>query len=490
MKRVLKRNGLYSLLQVIVTSGVYFIMYKYLLGTVGVELLGIWSLVLVTVSAARLSELGFASSVVKFVAKYRALGNEQKAGEITETALITVFSVILMVSLLAYYPLQSILGLLVPQGKLPFALLLLPYALVTLCINTVSGVMMAGLDGCQRMDIRNILLMVGIVINLGLVMYLLPEFGFIALAYSQLFQAILVLLASLIFLRRELPTFSILARWRKDHFLEIWRYAFTFQLTSILAMTYEPVTKGLLSYFGGLSMVGYYEMANRMVMQVRSLIVSVNRIFVPAVAEIVERDIEEVKALYLKSYEIFFSMNLVLFGGIAAITLPVSVVWIGENNHLFVSFSLLLIVGWMINSCIGSAFFFNQGTGNLRPNLIAHASIALLNIVMGLICGLIFGGYGVVAGWVIALIVGSLPLLVQYHSDNNVSMGEIVPKSALRVMLVVLLALLAAMFINMSIETHDVLSLLAITITYGLIVVSGLISSPVGRQISSLVKGR
>jgi len=490
MRDVLKRNGFFSLLQVIVTGGVYFFLYKYLLGTVGVELLGIWSLVLVSVASARLSELGFASSVVKFIAKYRALGNEKKAGEVTETALVTVFSVILIVSLLAYYPLQSILGFLVPEEKLSFALLLLPYALAALCINTVSGVMMAGLDGCQRMDIRNILLMVGILVNLGLVLMLLPEFGFIALAYSQLFQAILMLLGSLIFLKRELPTFHLLAKWRKGHFLEIWQYALTFQLTSVLAMTYEPVTKGLLSYFGGLSMVGYYEMANRMVMQVRSLIVSVNRIFVPAVAEIVERDIQELKSLYLKSYEIFFSMNLILFSGIAAITLPVSVVWIGESNQLFVSFSLLLIVGWMVNSIIGSAFFFNQGTGNLRPNLIAHASIALLNILMGIILGFFLGGYGVVVGWVLALIVGSLPLLVRYHVENGIALREIFPESAIRVMVVVLLAMFATTAISRSFEADGLSSLLIIVTAYGLIVIPGFFMTEIGRQMLLLVKNR
>ncbi len=488
MKEILKRNGIFALLQVLVTGAAYFFLYKYLLASVGVELLGVWALVLASVASARLSDLGFASSIVKFVAKYRAKGDELKAGEITETAVFTVFSVILIVSVLVYYPIQIILGYLVPEGKLSFALLLLPYALTSLCINTVSGVMMSGLDGCQRMDIRNILLMAGILINIGLVMSLLPEFGFIALAYAQLIQAVLLLLASWLFLRKELPSFHLVAKWKKEHFLEIWRYAFTFQFTSFITMTYEPVTKGLLSYFGGLSMVGYYEMASRMVMQVRSLIVSVNQIFVPAVAEIVETSPRKVKALYLSSYELFFSMNLILFGLLAVITLSVSELWIGAINKEFITFSWLLIAGWMVNTFIVSAFYFNQGTGNLRPNLIAQASIGGLNITLGMILGFLYGGYGVVAGWAVGLIAGSLPLLVRYHSDNKIPMTDIVPGSGRRILLAVLLALSVGILLPISIELEGIYSLLAGAVIYGLIVMPAVFTTVVGKKMLSLVK--
>jgi len=488
MKETLKRNGIFSLLQVLVTGVAYFFLYKYLLASVGAELLGVWALVLASVSSARLSDLGFSSSVVKFVAKYKAKGDVLKAGEITETALITVFSVILIVSLLVYYPIQVILGYLVPEEKISFALLLLPYALTSLCINTVSGVMMSGLDGCQRMDIRHILLMAGVLINIGLVMSLLPEFGFIALAYAQLVQAVLLLLASWLFLRKELSSFHLVAKWRKEHFLEIWRYAFTFQLTSFITMTYEPVTKGLLSYFGGLSMVGYYEMASRMVMQFRSLIVSVNQIFVPAVAGIVETSPRKVKALYLSSYELFFSMNLILCGLLAVITLSVSELWIGTTNKEFITFSWLLIAGWMVNTFTVNAYFFNQGTGNLRPNFICQASIGILNVTLGVILGFIYGGYGVVAGWAVGLMAGSLLLLIRYHSDNKIPMTDIVPGSVRRLLLAVLLALSVGILLPISIELEGIYSLLAGAVVYGLIVTPALFMTGVGKKILSLVQ--
>ncbi|GAV19884.1 polysaccharide biosynthesis protein [Mariprofundus micogutta] len=487
MKQVLKRNGIFTLLQVLVTGGVYFFLYKYLLDSIGVDLLGVWSLVLVSVASARLSELGFASSVVKFVAKYRAKGNENKASEITETALVTVFSIILIVSILSYYPLQVVLGFLIPQEKVSYALILLPFALITLCINTVSGVMMAGLDGCQRMDIRNVLMMSGILINLGLVIILLPDFGFIALAYSQLFQSLFILLTAWVFLRKELPSFHLMAKWRKNVFLEIWRYSITFQFTSVISMTYEPVTKGLLSYFGGLPMVGYYEMANRMVMQIRSLIVSVNRIFVPAVAEIVEIDVNRVKLLYLKTYDMFFSINLLLFGFLIVAVPAISDIWMGDSNQVFIVFSWLLVVGWMINTFAGSAFFFNQGAGSLRPNLIAHSLICVLNVTLGLFLGFVFGGFGVVIGWSLSLVVGSILLLIQYHLFNEIPMAQLIPESGWNTLLLVTFASSVVFGAIYLFDLHGANALLVCSVVYAVIVMLGLFMTLIGKRILALL---
>jgi hypothetical protein len=49
------------------------------------------------------------------------------------------------------------------------------------------------------------------------------------------------------------------------------------QAITISQMLYDPITKGLLVKFGGLDLAGYYEMANRLVVQLRGFIVSVVR---------------------------------------------------------------------------------------------------------------------------------------------------------------------------------------------------------------------
>jgi len=246
MKELLKKNSIYSIVQVIISGILLFFLYKFLLKNIGVELMGVWSLMLVTVSMGKLSELGFSSSVVKFVAEYRAASYFDDAISVVGTAVISVLFVVMTVAALVYYPMHHLLGLLLPDSVIDYGLLVLPYVLVTLCVNVIAGVFIAGLDGCQRIDLRSVLLVFGPCVNFISVIILLPEYGFIALAYSQLIQSILVLLLAFKFLSKEMGFLSL--KWKKRQFMAIWKYAFVFQVTSLTSMTYDPVTKVLLTY--------------------------------------------------------------------------------------------------------------------------------------------------------------------------------------------------------------------------------------------------
>ena len=66
-------------LQVIVTAATLFVLYRYLIHTLGVEALGIWSIVMASSTVLSVGELGLSDSIVKYMAKYLALGKNQIA---------------------------------------------------------------------------------------------------------------------------------------------------------------------------------------------------------------------------------------------------------------------------------------------------------------------------------------------------------------------------------------------------------------------------
>ena len=58
-------------------------------------------------------------------------------------------------------------------------------------------------------------------------------------------------------------------------------YGFHFQFITVCQALREPVTKALLTTFGGLAMTGFYDMASRWVVTFRELIVQANQVLVP-----------------------------------------------------------------------------------------------------------------------------------------------------------------------------------------------------------------
>jgi len=429
-KRQLLINAFSSVMQIIISGGVLFILYRFLLKTIGVDKLGVWSLVLATTSVTGIAQFGLSGSVVKFVAKYKAHDDIESVSGIIQTASISL-SVFIGIMLLIFYPLAKwILTFIMAEKGLSDALLILPFSLVSFWIGSVSGIFQSGIDGCQRIDQRTIVMVLSSIFYLLICMILVPKYGLLGLAYTQIGQSIFLLMGYWILLKRQVKMPIIPMKWDSKFFKEIFSYGINFQIISIVNMLFDPITKALLSRFGGLSVVGFYEMATRMVSYMRSFIISANQVIVPAIADLQENDPEKIKRVYLLNYQLLFFLSLPLFST-AIISAPIiSEIWIGYFESNFVFFTILLSVGWFLNVLAGPAYFMNLGTGELKWNVISHIAIGIMNLILGLVLGKYYGGIGVVAAWVISLSLGSSVIYISYHFKNNISLESLIPKES------------------------------------------------------------
>jgi len=424
-------NAIMSLAQIVLGSGVLFFLYRFLLKTIGVEQLGIWSLVLATTSVTQVANFGLSGSVVKFVAKYVARREDRNVSGVIQTAVISL-GVIIGTVLLAGYPLiKWVLGLVVPVNSLGLALSILPFALFSLWLTTITGVFQSGLDGFQKIYIRNLLMMGGSIFYALLCLAFAPKYGLIGLAYAQIINNTAILIVSCVLIKRFLPLLPVIPyQWDRTLFKEIISYGINFQIICITQMFYDPITKALLSKLGGLSMVGYYEMANRMVQQFRVLIVSANQVLVPAIADLQEKNSEKICSVYLTNYNLLFYLALPLYTLIIIGTPLISEIWIGHYEKIFVVFAILLAIGNFLNTLAAPSYFANLGTGALRWNVIGHIIIGILNALLGIILGFLFNGYGVIIAWVIALSFGSAVIYITYNLTNRIPVSELFPKDS------------------------------------------------------------
>jgi O-antigen/teichoic acid export membrane protein len=446
-RQVIKNAG-FSVAQVVFTAMILFVLYRYVLKTLGVEKLGIWSVVLATTSASRIGEIGLSGSVVKFVAKYTALADIEAVSRVIQTVTISI-ACLLGVLLLMIYPLLK-WGLehIMPVQAYREGLSLLPFAMFSLWITAIAGVFMSGLEGCQRYGRRSIIMIGSSAFYLFLVMKMVPVYGLKGMAYGQIIQAIGVLTISWTLLRWELkflPLFPF--QWHPALFRKIIGYSLNFQICTIAGMFYEPTTKVLLSKFGGLAMTGFFEMANRMVVQFRTLLVSANQVLVPVIAGLFETSPNRIQKVYEDSYCLFMYLALPYYTAIIVVTPFISEIWLGYYESTFVLFSILLTIGWLFNSLSAPAYFANLGTGKLRWNTLGHISIFILNVISGVLMGLFNGGFGVVVAWVLSLSVGSAIITISYYVENKIPFATLLPKENRKLILTSAIGVTVSMMI-------------------------------------------
>lgn len=414
--------------QTIVSGAVLFLLYRYLLGTLGASAIGVWSLVLAATSASRISDFGLTGSVVRFVAKHRARDDAEAVRGVIETAALSVALLFGALSPVLYGTLRWVVEHLVPAAAQPSAVHLVPLALGSLWLSAVAGVFQAGLDGCQRFDVRNAIVAGGNVLYLFLAVVLVPRFGLLGLGYVQVFQSLVLLIVIWIVLRRELECLPVLPRrWSRTRFAEMRAYGANFQLVTLLNLLFDFTTKALLGRLGSMSEVGYFDMASRMVLQIRALIVSANQLTVPVISGAQELAPERVRWVYERSVGWLSYCIAPLFGAVMAGAPLICLLWIGRPERTFTAFVLILAAGWAVNSFNGPSYFSNLGTGELRWNTRGHLVIAVLNPVLGYLLGRSFGAIGVVTGWVVALDLGSCLIVWHYHRSRRIPFRCLAP---------------------------------------------------------------
>ncbi len=473
-KRQILINAITSIVRVVIIGAVFFILYRFLLNTIGVEQLGIWSLVLATTSVTQIANFGLGGSVVKFVAKYVAREENKRVSGIIQTAAISV-GVFVGLTLLICYPIAKlVLRLVIPNESFPLALSILPYAFFALWFMVVTSIFQAGLDGYQRIDLRSTLLMGGAILHLLLCFIFAPKYGLMGVAYARVIQNIAVLFSSWFLLKRCIPLLPIFRfKWNKSLFKEIIGYGLNYQVISISSMFYDPLTKALLSKFGGLSMVGYYEMASKMIQQLRLLIVSANQVLFPAIANLKEKTPEKIQSVYLTSYQLVFYLALPLFSLIIVCTPLISVLWIGYYENIFVTFGILLAIGWFLNTLGAPAYYANLGIGELRWNVVSYITVTLGNAILGFLLGMLYGGIGVVVAWIVSLAVGGSIIYLSYHIRHKIPLLELMPKASKLIMIACLVSVISALIIQNkldhslnTIETNSVILLSFLIIVF------------------------
>lgn len=414
-KQQTKKNVVFAGLQIVLSGISLFVLYKILLVQIGIELIGVWSIVMAFSAFLRTGDFGFAGSIVKFVSENVTKGDMKKVENIINTSITSVSVILGFLLIISYFIIPRFLPLFVSKEYLDLALELFPYSIISVWLAVLGTLVIFVFDGINRVDIRSSFLVVSNLLLVGLSIVAVYSFGFIGLGYAQVAHAGIQLLIAWILLNKHLKIESF-SPFSFDFvlFKEMFSYSVHLQVASLMAMLLEPISKLFLGYFGTMSSVGYFEMANRLVMQVRNIIVNANQALVPMITK-AHTENEDLKSSYMTTLKVLFVVSLCFYSFIGILTSFISEIWIGNYNQDFVYFTYILLISHGINTLAGAAYFTNIGTGNVKYNTISHLIMAIVNVTLGILLGYFYKDYGVITAYGLSLICGTIWLIINFY---------------------------------------------------------------------------
>ena len=425
--RQIINNSVITFIQIIVVSLSVFYLYRYIIFSIGIEKLGLWSLILSVTSLANIGNFGFTGSLVKYSAEL-SIRDEYKVINAILNASVVSIIILLMVLLSSVYFLSFFfLEYIVEDNWLEISRGLLFYALLSLFINIIASLYFSILEGLNLSFLKSVALIFATIIYVALSILLLDKFDLMGLAYAQLVQAISFLIMGLIMSKIYIPNFKLLFfKWHKSLMKDVYSYGFNFQLIGISLMLYDPITKTILSKYVGLDFVGIFELATKLVKQIRALTSGAIQNLIPKIVKINRLNNKE---KIIDAYKKINNINLILTFSTLVLLIPLSkslsIILIDQKNMSFIIVLICLTIGWFISSVAVPAYMVNLGTTNLKWNVMSHILIGILNFLLCLIVAHYFGnGVNVVLSWVFSLILGSLIIIYEFHKRNKISFNE------------------------------------------------------------------
>lgn len=452
MKKITYFNAAVSSIQVIITGLVLFFTYKFLLRELGADLLGVWSLIMATSSIANLANFGLTSGLVKFVAEYHALGRDNQLYNLIFTSIVSMVLFLLIAIIGVYWGAHFFLGYFIDNRFLFVALNVLPFSLICLFLNTLGGVFTSVLEGFQKNYLRHFIYIFGLIFFAIFTYILTPKYQILGVVYAQIIQSclILVLAAFIVIKLYKIYPSSLryLWGWNRLMFRNLMSYGTKFQLVSLSQMFIDPTTKMLLSKYGGIQLVAYYEMANRLISQIRSLIISANQVIIPVIAEASVKEKERIRLIYIKTFRLILSIEVPLVSLLIIFIPLISFIWIGylENNFMF--FLYILSFCTIILTLNGPAYFGILGEGKLNMMTITYTLSAIFNILFAYLFILFTERFGAFLGNVMTSILATIIMSYMYQRRHNIKLRDLFTRQEYIIFLVGVIICIVSIILN------------------------------------------
>lgn len=446
IKNTLVKNSLFSILQIVLSTLSYVVIYFLILHRLGKPELGVWSIITSLPIAISVFGSGVSGCVLRYIPVYNVKNDKKAFNEILFNGILfnVLFGGIIVV--LGYFFSSEILRFLFSEKSLPLRYIpLFHLSLLTFYFNFISSVLLFAIDGLQLIYLRNKIVIYCAVLFCFIATFFIYYWDLKGILLAQLIQSVLLLLfAFAVIVKVQLFDVSFF-KFNKIYFKLFLTYGQGFQAISISILIFEPLTKYFLNKYFNLSTVGIYDLVSRAVTQIRVLIVSAVQVITPLVSKNHEENELNIQDIYSKTIRGASLLSFVLFSSLICFGMIIISYLDKNNSNQYLFITLLLCISYYYNIIASTAYSILIGLGKLKNIIFSHFLLSILNILFFLLFGEHLLNSFIILPTALALIISSVYLIIIFEKKYNIK-NESIEKSDLYIRIMSLFTIILTTF--------------------------------------------
>lgn len=407
MNKIFK-NFLSNLLRAIIVVPIYFLITPYIIYKIGVDGYGVWALIAVIGNYQLFVDMGISTALIRYVAIARSENNRPIINEYLAVGLLVFIAIpavfLVMVFFAKDFIVVSILGI---TSNRMIAESLVVYTVAAIFFNLISTLLRAVIDGFQRMDISNgVLVFQNLGSALGTFFFLYYGYGILGMGINLLLISVLTsgvsfIAAKIVFKELRLSLFL----FQLKRFKEIFKYSINLQLSGVSRALVVSVNKIVIAHFFSVNEVTYYELAYRLLNQFESLINSGLSSLFPVGTELFhEKGAKGIDELRKKSLKYVFPLFTLIYLFIFLATPGFVQLWLGSEFKITATIIRIFLVANYLVSLAMPAYIFLNGAGFSKDTLSLQLKSMAFEVVLLFVLVYLGGFLGFCAAYSLSLI--------------------------------------------------------------------------------------
>ena len=467
MKKLLYKNSIVGVIQVLLTTILTFVGIHFLISKLGVEEYGVFALISVIGNLNIFANLGLNFSLIKFISEQ---GDSVESNWDIIISIVILSIIIIPLSILfmlfGHFIMTNILN--VPTNYIENTKQLYNFLLLSNILMLIGQLFSSVFDAIQKIYITNFLQMIYstlywvliiVVLALG---YSLGEIG-ICIFISTLVWFILTLY---FFVRlwgrlKSKGIFSQKYRLLRKHF----NYGSKIYLSGTLNFFYEPLTKLLISNFLSINYVGYFDIA----LKIRTIFLSfISKILYPLYPYIANlNDKVKISNLVNDIQKKLLYAVIIITAIVFGCTYQLIQIWIGQNVNI-ISISVISIITFFMLNITGMPNYQYLMTHQVSKTLVFQFANVIINITTFMLLYKLLGYYAILVSFNLSMLLTFVLTLYYQRKYLNSFMFD-------SLHYIYRLALLFVVLFSIAILSRQIDNIVILIINPILIIVSSLI---------------
>lgn len=389
-----------SYINILAHTVIGFLYIPILLYYIGKNEYGLYQLMGSLIAYFSIMDFGLTNAIVRFYAKYRALGDSRRIKNLLAVSLLlygAVAAVLLITGGICYLFLDTIFGYNMTAQELLAARQLFLLLLFNIAINLLTMLFQAVINAEERFLFLKGTELFQLVMQPVLVILVLQEYPHaFSVALVQTILNCVLILARIYYCFERLHISIHFYGWDRELLHDFRKLALSIFAVSFIDQVFLRSNQLVLGIIDGTDAVAVYSVAFLIYLNYSALSTAISGVYLPHVTAMIAQkaSVTELSALFNKIGRVQYFLLLLILTGFIIFGEQFIQLWAGRDFKSAYWMTLLVIVPFTIELIQNVGLSILQGMNQYTFRAKVYLGMGILNLAMAIPLGMHWGGIG------------------------------------------------------------------------------------------------